>query len=168
MLEWFWSRYHSCPSFYSISSFLSRFTDCHTNTSQCVFLVPLIPFGRAVGSRGVMRIESVPHLRSCWGSSSCLVLWAQPAAWPLTPPAQDKLCVNPVLCYPVLLTQKEICAASSSKVLVNLFRKKVRIKYWVECSDQNSDSVLRHTSEFHPTCHFHLVMAGTLHISTLF
>lgn len=33
---------------------------------------------------------------------------------------------------------------------------------------QNSDSVLRHPSELHPTRHFYLVVAGALHIPKLF
>lgn len=82
VLGCFWSRYYRYPSFSSVSSFLSVFPDCHPNTPQCVVLAALIPCGRAGGSGEVMRVESVPHLRSCLREGTCLVLWAQPAGHP--------------------------------------------------------------------------------------
>lgn len=51
------------------------------------FLVALIiPLGKARGSEGVIRIESVAHLMSSLRRGACsLVLWAQPAEYSLTP-----------------------------------------------------------------------------------
>lgn len=99
VLGCFWSRYYRYPSFSSVSSFLSVFPDCHPNTPQCVVLAALIPCGRAGGSGEVMRVESVPHLRSCLREGTCLVGTA--CRTPLTPPG-----VNPVLCHTGLLPKR--------------------------------------------------------------